>query len=773
MITLVRQLMARYCRSGILVDSNILRAGPSAPAKAHFSVIIFGITIFMSSTLLFLLEPMFARMVLPVLGGTPAVWNSCMVFYQATLLAGYAYANTLTRRLAAPSMSALTQFGLLLIPLTVLPIRLPVGWSPPVDRNPIPWLFLILAVAAGLPFFALATLTPVLQKWFANTNHPSAGDPYFLYSASNAGSMVGLLAYPILIEPNLGIKEQSLVWTCGYGLLIILMSACAVILYRSSSAVLHRESRPEVPSRFSVSQTSPDPTFKQKLRWIALAFAPASLMLGVTTVLTTEIPPLPLFWVAPLAVYLLTFILVFARKPPVPHAQMVDRLPFVVLAALIPVFSKTALPVFLEIVLNLTALFVAAMVCHGELVKSRPSAKHLTEFYLWMSLGGVLGGMFNALVAPLAFHTVQEFPLALILAALLRPSAAPKTRRRRWLDLFLPLVPGIWVVGLLVAVQKSGLKPGPLMNLLIFAPAMLLCLSFAKFSLRFTLGVATLLIASLFYSGPYGHILHSERSFFGIYRVTEDDDGRFRLLFHGSTVHGMQSLNPLNRLQPFAYYTRSGPIGQVFDWFHGTENLQQVAIVGLGAGSMACYAERDQRFTFYEIDPAIERIARDAQYFTLLRDCAPNLSVTLGDARLSLNKVPNRSYGLIVIDAFGSDAIPVHLLTREAINLYLAKLTDNGVLVFHITNRYLDLQPVLATVAKDAGLICLAEDDTNISDIEMRNGKFPSRWLIMARMKDDLGNLARDPRWVPAVPRPGMRVWKDDFSSVLRAVAWN
>jgi hypothetical protein len=718
---------------------------------------------------------MFAKMVLPVLGGTPAVWNSCLVFYQAALLAGYAYANASTNRLVT-RRSAMAQLGLLLLPLTILPIGLPAGWTPPVDRNPIPWLFLILGVAVGLPVFALATITPVLQKWFANTGHPLARDPYFLYAPSNLGGMVGLLSYPILIEPNLGLKRQSLFWACGYGLLVILSGLCAVVLWRSPAPLGQKSTRQPLPNfsvPFYVNKSDADPALTVRLRWIALAFAPASLMLGVTTVLTTEIPPIPLFWLAPLAVYLLTFVLVFAKKQIVPHAQMVQRLPFLILAALIPVFSKTGAPVWIEIVLNLATLFVAAMVCHGELAKSRPSAEHLTEFYLWMSFGGVLGGMFNAFVAPLAFHTVEEFPLALIMAALLRPGIDFNIKKyARWLDLSLPFVLGAWVLGSVVILQKSGLKPGPLLHLIVFAPAMLLCLSFAQRPLRFARGVGVLFIASSFYTGTYGHILHTQRTFFGIYRVTDNEDGRYHLLFHGSTNHGMQSLTPANRLQPLTYYSRSGPIGQVFDAFHGTEILQQVAIIGLGAGSMACYGERGQQFTFYEIDPVIERIARDPRYFTFLRDCSPKVEVTLGDARLSLDKARNRSYGLIVLDAFGSDAIPVHLLTREAINLYFEKLTDNGVLVFHISNRYLELKPVLGAVAKDAGLTCFAEDDTNITEIDIRNGKFPSRWVIMARTKDDLGILARDPRWASVVARPDVRVWRDDFSSVLTAINW-
>jgi len=723
---------------------------------------------------MFTLEPMFAKMILPVLGGTPAIWNTCMVFYQATLLAGYAYANVSTKAPPSPRR-AVIQLAILFVPLAVLPIHLPHAWVPPTENNPIPWLILVLAAAIGLPFFCLATITLVLQKWFVDVEHASARDPYFLYAASNIGSMFGLLCYPLIIEPHLGLRDQSFVWTLGYGLLVVLMAICATVSCRSPRILSHESVQDdpslnidEIPSTNQVSIG-----WRLRLRWLALAFAPASLMLGVTTVLTTEIPPIPLFWLAPLAVYLLSFILVFAKKQVVSHDQMVERLPFLVLAALIPVFSKTQLPIWMELILNLVTLFVAAMVCHGELAKTRPGTEHLTEFFLWISLGGVLGGMFNAFLAPFVFRTLQEFPLALIMAAMLRPVATSSITKTRWLDLSLPVLLGSAVVILIEVVKKTRLEGGPILHLVIFAPAMLLCLSFGKRPLRFALTAFALWIASSFYVGPYGHILHSQRSFFGVYRVTNDPEEKYRLLFHGTTIHGMQSLGTLNNLQPLSYFTRSGPIGQVFSEFEGTDILQRVAIIGLGAGSMACYAQTGQEFTFYEIDPAVERIARNPQYFTFLRDCAPGANVTIGDARLSLNKVANHHYGLIILDAFGSDAIPVHLLTREAIDVYLSKLRNNGVLVFHITNRYLDLQPVLGAVARDANLVCFAENDAAISEAEIRQGKFPSRWAVMARNTNDLGNLARDPRWVRAVANAGTRVWKDDFSSVLKALSWN
>ncbi|MDQ1405067.1 MAG: hypothetical protein QOG55_696 [Acidobacteriaceae bacterium] len=440
---------------------------------------IFATTLFLSAALMFTLEPMFAKMILPVLGGTPAIWNTCMVFYQATLLAGYAYANVSTKAPPSPRR-AVIQLAILLVPLAVLPIHLPHAWVPPTENSPIPWLILVLAAAIGLPFFCLATITLVLQKWFVDVEHASARDPYFLYAASNIGSMFGLLCYPLIIEPHLGLRDQSFVWTLGYGLLVVLMAICATVSCGSPRNLSHESVQDdpslnidEIPSTNQVSIG-----WRLRLRWLTLAFAPASLMLGVTTVLTTEIPPIPLFWLAPLAVYLLSFILVFAKKQVVSHDQMVERLPFLVLAALIPVFSKTQLPIWMELILNLVTLFVAAMVCHGELAKTRPGVEQLTEFFLWISLGGVLGGMFNAFLAPFVFRTLQEFPLALIMAAMLRPVATRSTTKTRWLDLSLPVLLGSAVVILIEVVKKTRLEGGPILHLVIFAPAMLNCLSF-------------------------------------------------------------------------------------------------------------------------------------------------------------------------------------------------------------------------------------------------------------------------------------------------------
>jgi len=735
------------------------------PRRESTSVALFSFTLFMSAALLFLLEPMFAKMTLPVLGGTTSVWATCMVFYQAMLLAGYAFANFVTH-----SMNYRRQVLLFLVlafaPLWILPFSFPADRVPPIERNPIPWLLMILTIIVGLPFFVMSTIAPTLQKWFEGIGHDSSSDPYFLYAASNFGSMLGLLSYPILIEPRFRLAEQSRLWEYGYMLLVLLMIVCAVRLWRapqtrnfSDHSDLRRTAAPSAPR------------LSECLVWMALAFVPSSLMLGVTTVLTTEIPPIPMLWVLPLAVYLLSFILVFAKKPVVSSFGMAESIPLLILADMIPLLLKASWPLYLDIAINLTTLFVVAVACHGELAKRRPAADHLTGFYLWIALGGVLGGLFNGVVAPVIFSTVLEFPLALICAALLRQVMLPSEKRPRlhWLDVALPLAIGALAIVLVRVPRYLGVTPGIIFHLLVFGPTVMLCLSFAKRPLRFALGFAVLLIAATNYTGAYQHILSTQRSFYGINRVTIDDSGQYRILFSGKTIHGIQSLAPGKNREPLSYFSRSSPIGQIFEAFSTTEKLQEVGIAGLGAGTMACYETPGEEFTFYEIDPVVVRIARDPRYFTFLRDCAPQAHVVLGDARISLKNAPDHRYGMFVVDVFGGDSIPVHLLTREAVQLYLAKLNAHGILVMHISNRYLRLQKVIGNLANDARLVALIQDDKTT----FGEGRVPSIWVAMARSKNDLGALTADPRWTVLEGDPGSRVWTDDYSSLLTVFTWD
>ncbi len=735
---------------------------------------------FASATLLFLVEPMLAKMALPMLGGTPAVWNTCLVFFQTVLLAGYLYAYASTKWLGRRAQIAV-HICLALTPLAVLPLHLPAGWEPPAQSSPVLWILAMLSVSVGLPFFLLSSSTPLLQRWFSQSGHPSAHDPYFLYAASNAGSLVGLLGYPLLLEPTLRLSVQSRLWSYGYLCFVGMTAVCGGLVWRAAPGAVVEDAHAGTDEL----NAGESPVWRERLRWIALAFVPSSLMIGATTALTTDVPAIPLFWVLPLACYLLSFVLVFASRPPISREFMIRRLPFLILAALIPAVSKTKLPLYVLVPIYLLTLFAVAMVCHGELARSRPRANRLTEFYLWISFGGVLGGIFNSLLAPVIFSTVVEFPLVLVFAALLRPPIDQKTdpdaRKAAWAkrkDLLLPLALGLVMAAVILGLKRAGLQPGRPLVILIFGYSMVWCMSFGKRPLRFAAGVTAMLLASSLYTGPFGNILHSERSFFGVSRITNDPFGRLRLLFHGGTIHGVQHLAAAQSREPLAYYTRTGPAGSIMNALHAKTLPQngrkaRWAVVGLGAGAMACYAQPGESLTYYEIDPAVKRIASDPRNFTFLSQCAPSAPIVLGDARLKLRDAPDGSYDLIVLDAFSGDTIPMHLLTREALALYLRKLAPGGMLAFHISNLYLNLAPTLGALAQDSGLACLEANDSNVSQAEIDAGKFPSQWITMARSRTDMGALAADPRWTPVAVRPGTQVWTDDYSNLLRVIKWN
>ena len=735
-------------------------------------LVLFSISVFLSAALLFLVEPMVAKMLLPLLGGSPAVWNTCIVFFQAILLAGYAYAHVTAKWFRGRVLlAAQCAVALLPVALGVLPVHLPHAWMPPTQANPILWVLSALAVSVGIPFFALSSCTPMLQRWFAASHEE---DPYFLYAASNAGSLVGLLAYPLLLEPALSTSLQSRLWSFGYTLLAALIVACALLSWsRPASAA-----RPEADD----AAQKPKISMRTRLRWIALAFVPSSLMLGVTTAITTDVPAIPLFWMIPLALYLLSFILVFARRQIISPAILDQRLPILILCGLVPGMLQSKLPLVALLILYSILLFSVALVCHGELASTRPPANKLTEFYLLISIGGVLGGIFNSIIAPVAFHSVLEFPIALICAALLRRSIHPSQRdameeiRARRFDWLLPLALGIGMTAAFVIPRVAAIHLPVPAYFLIFGVAMACCLLFAqRRPLRFGLGAAAAFLASLFYVGPYGNVVDMERSFFGVYRVADDPTGRFRDLLHGATLHGMQSLDPAKSRTPLAYYTAGGPAGQIARALYDNSS-DDWAIVGLGAGAMACLAQPGQKLTYYEIDPLVAHIAENPRYFTFLRDCAPQATIVLGDARLKLGEARDGEYRLIVLDAFSGDSIPMHLMTREALQLYLHKLAQGGIIAFHITNQHLDLAPVLANLAQNANLVSWIEDDSTLTEQQARDGKLGSRWVAMARSKDDLAHLVTSAdslaSWNTLEEQMNVRVWTDDYSNLLTVIRW-
>jgi hypothetical protein len=727
---------------------------------------------FLSAALLFVVEPMIGKMALPLLGGTAAVWNTCMLFFQAALLAGYLYAHAAMRFLERRVQIAV-HLALVLLPLLIaglLPPHVPAGWTPPAESNPVGWVLLLLLVVIGLPFFALSATTSIMQRWFADSGRNDASDPYFLYAASNAGSLLGLLAFPLVLEPTLPMTALSRMWSAGYAIFVAMTALCAAMAWRWR---MRAATAPIATTPVVVTEAG-TVAWATRWRWVALAFIPSSLMLGFTTAMTADVPAIPLFWVLPLAVYLVSFVLVFAKRPPIPHEWMIKRLPFLILCGICPTLSQGSFSLPVLLVLYLTVLFGMALVFHGELARSRPAVGNLTEFYLCLSAGGVLGGIFNSLLAPVVFKTVMELPLVLIFAALMRPMLNTQTPEKsaweRRNDLLLPIALGLCMVAVILGLAHTGIKPGRLETTLIFGYSMLWCLSFSKRKPRFALGLVAMLLASWLYA-PYGHLLKAERSFFGVYRVRNSPDGRFRLLYHGAIAHGTQSLDPKMSREPLAYYTRSGPAGAVMTAAQSKMPHGDWAIVGLGAGAMACYMQPGQTLTYYEIDPLVAHIARDPQYFTLLSQCDPETKIVLGDARLKLKDAAERSYGLIVLDAFSGDSIPMHLMTKEALALYAQKLAPGGLIAFHVSNLYFNLAPTLGNLAADAHLTALVGNDTEVSQAERDAGKLPSIWVVMARNPNDLAALYAAPHpgfaWDELHAQPNARLWTDDYSNLL------
>lgn len=740
-------------------------------------VLLYGTALLLSSFLIFWVEPLFTKSVLPMLGGSPRVWNTALVFFQVTLLAGYLYAHWSSRVLSARAQSVL-QVTLVAVAAVGLPVLAPEGWSPPADALPIPWLLSLFAVGIGLPFFALSSMAPMLQRWFARLPHRHSDDPYFLYAASNFGSLLALLAFPLVLEPWLPLGVQNLAWGWSYGALTLMVAAAALYLWRRAPAAESSTgSSPDGEAADGPGSTPRDGpvSWTDRLTWILLSFAPASLLHGVTSHITTDIAAVPLLWVGPLALYLLTFVLVFSRRSPISHRWMLRIEPWVVvpLALFFEVMGAAYGP--WALVVHLAAFFVLAMVCHGELARRRPEASHLTEFYLWMSAGGALGGIFNAVVAPYLFEWGVEYPLMIAAAASLRP-VMKGSDLVSWRDL-------AWPAGLAAAVllpaQLFGIRyfelPVPLTWLIVLGLPVIV-FGFRHRPVRFGLGVGVLLTVAFTALSQSPDTMARARSFYGVLTVESEDDGRVHRLRHGTTLHGVQIVQPPDlRTIPVGYYDRGGPVGQVFRVTNdpSTPSVDDIGVMGLGTGALACYARPGERWTFYEIDPLVVRWARDTSYFHYLSECGQDgdVEVELGDGRLSLRDRPDDSLDLLVLDAFSSDAVPVHLLTREALDLYLDKLSDHGILLFNTSNRFVDLTPVLARLAENAGVAARAQYHTPGLDTPHRDHIYTSEWVLITPDSRWLSWL-EGRAWRPLRPEEDADLWTDHYSNVLGIVDW-
>jgi SAM-dependent methyltransferase len=721
------------------------------PAADRSLLLVFGAAICLGAGLVFLVQPMVAKMILPLLGGSPAVWNTSMLFFQAALLAGYAYAHYSIRHLGLRRQPVVHLF-VLLLPLLALPVALP-NWAAELDQPPALRVLVLLAVSVGGPFFAAATAGPLLQRWFSATGHPDARDPYFLYAAGNVGSLAALVGYPLAIEPGLSLHSQAWLWSGGYALFALLALGCALALRRGAAG----------PGE-SAAETEPAPplSWRQRAWWVLLAFIPSSLMLGTTTLLTTDVAPVPLLWVLPLALYLLSFVLVFSRRTLFPLSLANHALPPLAVALVLLFFGSIEPPIWVTFLLLLATLFCAALVAHGRLAAERPPVRRLTEYFLLISTGGVLGGVFNALAAPQLFDSLLEYPLTVALLLLVRPAA----RRRRllrpgWAEDALFAGALFWLAGYLLPDSLTADRTLAALPLLGLALAAALLLSARPAALALVAG--GLLGFAFLNTGPS---LHTERTFFGVYEVYADEYSR-HVLTHGTTRHGSQSTDPETTTEPLSYFHRGSPIGQVFH-SSGAE-LDDVAVVGLGTGALAAYGEPGQRFVFYEIDPAVVEIARDPELFTYLLNSPAEVEVVVGDGRLELERVPDGAYDLIVLDAFSSAAIPMHLLTREAVETYAARLSEDGIIAFHITNRHLGLEPVLAGAAAELEMAGISRYDP---EADYAAGTDASHWVLLAREARDLEPLAGDGRWQPLREEEAV-VWTDDFSDLLSVFYWD
>jgi hypothetical protein len=728
-------------------------------------VVAFTATLFLSALLMFSVQPMFAKLVLPKLGGAPSVWAVSMCFFQAILLAGYGYAHALNKLFSARH-AVFVHLSLLAIASLALPFGLPADVSEPPAGDAYIWLIGVLALGVGLPFFAIAGNAPLLQAWFSRTGHPDAQDPYFLYRASNIGSLIALLAYPILVEPGLGLVSQSLFWTAGFLALVGLIAVCGWQLLSAASVPMVGSQHPSPTEHIARAVD-----WNQRALWVTLSFLPSGLIVAVTTHVTTDVASAPFLWVVPLALFLLTFVLVFRDVLRFNYGYVCAALPAAVLGV---VLTQSML---ISSVFALAAFFLGAIVCHRELYLRRPAKEQLTEFYLWMSFGGVLGGVFSALIAPHIFKSVFEFQLLALLSLLCRPGVVlGRDIALDWRRMATVVASGLaLMLGYKMAVA-AGVIPSDRGYLIVLVGALCYGLYRIRRWPEHAAAMVLTMIAAAAMSPADLFTLHVERSFFGTHRVTVSADGAARMLLHGTTVHGVQILRDqsgrsIDVPTPATYYYPQGPMAQGVDiarrHLASQGKVLRVGVVGLGAGSLACYAKPSEAWRYFEIDPSVVNIARNPTLFSFLPKCQPNADIIIGDARLTVGKEPAGQFGYLVIDAFSSDSIPVHLLTAEAIHMLTSKLDADGVMALHISNRHLELAPSLAsTIATLPGLSAVLVDDRPANAGGM---DFASRVVFVARNKQALAGIAAGPN-ARALEPSGASAWTDDYSGVLSAM---
>jgi len=748
------------------VSSDV--AGKPVADRHRLVLVVYTAAIFVSALLLFSVQPLFTKMVLPRLGGSPAVWSVAMVFFQSLLLGGYAYAHVLMQ-LRSRMLPVVIHLVLLVIALLTLPLSIAGSWGEPPTSGYAFWLLGLFAVSIGLPFFALAANNPLLQAWFVRSGHPDGPDPYFLYASSNIGSFLALLSYPLLLEPVFTLREQNWLWTGGYGLLIALIAACGTLLLRSPPQA--------AVDTLAADPATPAPSWRLRARWIFLAAVPAGLLIAVTAHISTDVAAAPLLWVLPLSLYLLTWVLVFQSRPLLPHRWVLLAQPLAIAGVIVLLAFGGEQNLLLTLGGHQLCFFIIAMACHGELARTRPAARYLTGFYVALSFGGMLGGLFAGLIAPFAFSWIAEYPILLALSALCRPRGRGE-RWPRWSRFYWPLLAIV-----AVALVAPSVSDGKLMNwvdghrltlisgLGLAAAVLALLLNASRWKVFATMALALLLIRV--YPSDDGRV-ETVRSFFGVHKIVVTPHGQYHVLMHGTTIHGAQKFQnddgtPVTgRPEPISYYHRDGGIGQAITAVRERKGAAlRVAVIGLGSGTLACAAEPGETWKFFEIDQSMVDTARDPKYFTYIQNCMPDLKPVIGDARLTFAREPDGLYDLIIVDAYSSDAIPIHLATSEAMKIYKAKLSPQGAVVMHVSNRHLELTSVVVGIAAANDLKSWAfSEDSNRDDEYI----FPTSVVVSARDEADIGKLDSSDQWELTEPTAGQRVWTDDYSNVLGAV---
>lgn len=706
-------------------------------------VVLFTAASFLGSGLLFLVEPMVSKLLLPHLGGAAAVWNTALVFFQFTLLLGYGWAHLTIKKLG-PRRHWFVQSGILLLSLLALPVAIPADWLPG-DTPPAMWTLAALVVAVGGPFFVLSTSSPTLQRWLSFTNAPGATDPYFLYAAGNAGSLIGLLGYPLIVEPALTLQGQSRLWSYLFGAFVIVSIAAGFFMLR------HRSSTATAPATHTRLEVL---GWGRRMRWLGWSAVPSALLIGVTHHVSTDIAAFPLLWVVPLAIYLVTFIIAFGPNPNWLSVFSDKAVRLLALPVAVTFIVGLAGPVQ-TLIPHVLFFAFAAMLAHGRLANDRPTPFYLTEYFLLMSVGGAIGGLLTALVAPMIFSGVFEYPLAIVGAVIL------VTQARRLRHQFLRIGLGVVMAGLVgTAWWLLRTQGESRAQLAAFLTVVAVGLAYTTVSRPriYALVVAGVIAVGLI--ADYSGLLDARRTFFGVYRVTAEDG--FRLFHSGTTIHGAELLEHPG--QPVTYFHRLGPMG-LFMESRSDLPPQRIAIVGLGVGTLAAYGRPGDSITFFEIDQAVADIALAPDFFTYLAQPKAEVDIKIGDGRLLLEAEASK-YDLIILDAFSSDSIPVHLITQEALDSYLDHLAPGGVLAYNVSNRYIDVAPILARQARERSLYGLKANDFKG---DRATGKSPSRWVFLAREASHLQGLDEKP-FEPLGNGADAPLWTDSYSNVLQVI---